>query len=218
MPSNSGYILLAPDEPSFPVEEIPFVRWHKTDWDGGCFMDFADRHGALDRIPLNLREVQSDVPYMGAIDPAPRDEQQGFFQTWLFFGVLAEFYGINRQSGDVDEPDAAEMRRKRIERLYEEYTLENESGSFIVTSELFKPEVAQFLVGEVTSLAPDKISARLNFLGNCLKFGFFLIHREHVYLEHSVMLSICGLGELLNVAISTLVRSGGFMADVQLMP
>ena len=84
-----------PQDSALPPVKVPC--YDKFKYDGGSFTDF----------PIRCGFDKSGFPW-GEFHSVPRDDQTAFFQAWLFFGALHEFFGgldleqfIDRTNGTV---------------------------------------------------------------------------------------------------------------------
>lgn len=89
--------------PSDPVHPLVRVPYHgKYRYDSGSFTDFPDRCG-FDK---------SQFWYAGDWSIIPKEDQDSFFQAWLFFGVLSDVIGA-----DLDDFIDKEQQVITTERL-----------------------------------------------------------------------------------------------------
>jgi len=92
--------LAYPSDPVHPLVKVPYHGKYK--YDGGSFTDFPDRCG-FDK---------SQFWYAGDWSIVPKEEQDSFFQAWLFFGVLSDVVGA-----DLDDFIDKEQQVITTERL-----------------------------------------------------------------------------------------------------
>ncbi|KAK3374325.1 hypothetical protein B0T24DRAFT_704698 [Lasiosphaeria ovina] len=118
LPSPTGKSMLG---------QTPYVGGSHR-WDGGPFLHYACRKGWLENVPVHLRKCACSVPYRDRrhFQPLQQGEKETFLQTWLFFGLLAEFYGLNGDFTAVAPSDSSHSKATKpdpdrsveIERLY----------------------------------------------------------------------------------------------------
>ncbi|KAK3360610.1 hypothetical protein B0T25DRAFT_535998 [Lasiosphaeria hispida] len=86
-------LLPCPTSP-IPVDSEPYLPWAEK-WDGGPFLSF-DECKEVAYVPKLLQQQLSDIQEVRwpTIDEARNIG--AFYQTWFFFGLLAEFYSLNQ--------------------------------------------------------------------------------------------------------------------------
>jgi hypothetical protein len=202
-------LLCTPSDPSFPPDKLPFVPW-KERWDGGPFQTFAHRKNLVERVPLELRAVPSEKPFFLISEPYSPEEQAAFYQTWLFFGLLAEFYSLNQLS-DGSRLYTGDVARK-LDDLYQCYL--DKERKHIDSSGFFKPEVTETLI---QNLVEVEQAERVRYLRECLAFTFEMVKHPLVHITSRVTTSICALAEYFQVHLSNLAQLGLLKADIGLI-
>ncbi len=69
-----------PQDAAYPPVKVPY--YSKFKYDGGSFTDFATRCG-----------FSKSGFQWGDFNSVPWEDHTAFFQAWLFFGALCEFFG-----------------------------------------------------------------------------------------------------------------------------
>ncbi|KND93687.1 hypothetical protein TOPH_01923 [Tolypocladium ophioglossoides CBS 100239] len=196
-------LLCVPDEPSAPTERCPYVCVEA--WDGGVYRMYPQRKGRSRLVPTGLRQIPdvptpADQPFLEELYPTPLEELQPFLQTWLFFGLVAEFLGLNEVAPGVrlvDERDAA----REIALLYEECVREDAGVSYLSGAAVLAKSP---LVLERIKLAPDKVQ-RLVYLRQCLYYSVMMLHLMRTDLDYRSRNSIAALGELFSTGMHVAV-------------
>ena len=137
-----------------------------------------------------------EEPYLEGLYPTPREKLQPFIQTWLYFGLLAEFLSLNEVSPglrlvDKDVADA-EIAALHKECLIEDGDQRYLTGKMVVTIE---PRIR-----ERFPLVADR-HARLSYLGDCLHYADYMRNSLLGNLDHSITYSIAALGEVLSTGM-----------------
>ncbi|PHH93408.1 hypothetical protein CDD83_3721 [Cordyceps sp. RAO-2017] len=197
-------LLLTPADPAFPTPKTRCVAIE--DWDGGQFHEYPRRKARLRLVPWGLRrgsDVEaSQEPYLELLHPTPQDELQPFLQTWLFFGLSAEFLGLNEVAPGVRLIDEATARTE-IAQLHRH--LAREEGGAKYLSGAAELDLLP-LIRERTQLASD-IDQRLASLNDCLHFALLFLHSVRDNLDEGFYYSIAALGDLLSTVLYTLASA-----------
>lgn len=169
---------------------------------------FASRKHELKRVPLEHRPQigveasEAEMPYLEPSNPSPVKEKHAFYQTWFFFGLLAEILGINEQATRAQELDA----------LYAEFVVRDDADGkeYVVGRPLFEEATQKKIVDRLMEgRTPEEIGKRLNYLQDCFKLTYdMVVWNSHSKLERSTHFSICALGELLSTTLSVLRMPG----------
>lgn len=129
------------------------------------------------------------------------EDQQGFYQTWFFFGLLAEFCSLN----DLD--DGTRLNNNNLFQLMDTLyssCVDVQQGYIQVTYPYIK-ETFDWLLSDLPN-SPAGPSTRYAYLRDCLRFTFLMINSPHVHLDAPIRNSICGLAEGFTIALSTIHR------------
>src|SRR5580698_1881728 len=93
-------LLLLPHSPTSQRDKVPYVCWER--YDGLPFLGFPERKGYS-----KSAQILENFEAYENLHPMPVAEQQSFFQTWLFFGLLSELFSGNATDLPRD-PDTKE--------------------------------------------------------------------------------------------------------------
>lgn len=85
------HFLLPTDPVASKLGAVPYVV--TTPYDGGPFLTYAVRQGRPWLSLPDSREENFEHMYPEKLQPLVKEEQEAFFQTWLFFGLLREVLG-----------------------------------------------------------------------------------------------------------------------------
>jgi len=204
------------------VAQAPFVGFALTEWDGGQFMHFACRIDQSGCVPRQMRTCSCaettttaneflDLEKKEATKIAAIEERKAIFQHWLFFGLLAEFHGLNDPSShdSHQNPSMATAERARsIRKLYDTFV----KNDVITSASLFEENGGKQMVGHLLqNRDPENLVARFRYLHECLGFVSNMLHalsaEGPTFLDPSTVLSIAGLVELLASSLSVLNTS-----------
>lgn len=205
-------LLAVPLSPTIPVSKAPYVCTEH--WDGGKYLDYAARKGRMSTLHPSLRRfvasstTQTGDDYLEPIHPTPQAEQQAFFQTWFFFGLLAEFLGLNEADDgtrQIDENHAEE----EIGSIYEKFVVADEEGRrFISGGKLLEPRWGSHLMDRFKETRQG-LAHRAKYLHDCLQFTCTMLHTAiHTDFDRDVLYSIGALGELFCTSFVTAANLG----------
>ncbi|KAJ6789168.1 hypothetical protein PWT90_03292 [Aphanocladium album] len=182
-----------PRDPTFGTPETPFLS--SEDWDLGPFRTYLDRKYQ----DLDLAEAP-ELPNNNAImtlklqrifDAVPAPKIQSFVQTWLFFGLLAEFLSLNELE-DGTRLVSLEDAQEEMAALYREFSTRSDNGQLLTGLPLLT-KTAVFT--ERVNLSGE-LGPRFHYLHWCLIRSMLIINNCCNQLDYSVHYSIAGLGEL----------------------
>lgn len=154
--------------------------------------------------------LDADDEFTEHILPTPQPEQEAFLQTWLFFGLLAEFFGLNENDAGQRLVDA-KTAEKEIAALYEDYVeeIDDRNGNstpvkYLTGSRMLQAKDAPFLIVTRLRLAGSAIRQRIQHLHRCLSFSCFLLNTAiQTEFDPAIKSSIAALGELLSTGFAT---------------
>lgn len=187
-------ILPLPHDPTFTTPETPYLS--SEEWDLGPFEKYLDRKyqhlGLRDAPQLPTDSALMKLTLQRVFDSIPAAKLQSFLQTWLYFGLIAEFLGLN-ETTDGQRYVPLEQAREEIAALHRDMLQETESGNRLLSgltvlskSDLFKERVR---------LSSD-IPARLLYLHGCLSRAMLMINNSYNQLDFCIRYSIAGLAEM----------------------
>ncbi|KIH91208.1 hypothetical protein SPBR_01294 [Sporothrix brasiliensis 5110] len=212
-------LLLVPPDATLSRQRARYVCTEQ--WDGGAFFTYARRQGRMRTIPARLRQYTtptsastSDVDLRGEDEftepvwQTPQAEQEAFLQTWLFFGLLAEFFGLN-EDGSGERLVDADTAQTEIAALYKDYVQDatDESGTrsnYLTGAPMLLAKDAPLRIVARLRLAGPNIEQRVQHLHRCLTFSCSLLHGAiHAAFDPALKTSIAALGELLSTGFAT---------------
>ncbi|OAA76702.1 HET domain protein [Akanthomyces lecanii RCEF 1005] len=204
--------LLLPQDPTFPTPETPYLS--SEDWDFGPFRTYLDRKygdlGLSESPQLPTGNGLLTLPLQRIFDAIPSAKLQSFVQTWLYFGLLAEFLSLNELE-DGSRLVSLDQAKDEMAVLYREFSKEGDNRKLLTSvpvldkSDLFAERVR--LAGE---LAP-----RFHHLHGCLTRSVLIINNCFHQLDFSIRYSMAGLGELF---MTTLYASSHFVTPKIVLP
>jgi hypothetical protein len=141
-----------------------------------------------------------EQPYRETLYPTAKESLQPFTQTWLFFGLISEFLGLNEVEPGIwlMNRDAAEAE---IASLHQQCFDEQGQHRFLTGLPVLKLGP---LIRERIQLASDKVQ-RVLYLRDCLPFTSAALHVVESRLDDSIRYSISAVGEILATAMFTAV-------------
>ena len=150
---------------------VPFVC--KEPYDGGSFLEYPIRKNKPHILPSVAKRPDS-LPFWQheKLYPTPRDELEGFFQTWLFFGLIYEFLGASYQ------PDGF------IRQLVE--------GISVVSTSSLRISVDNWVNG----LEDGSTQLTYDHIAKCLHMVFAALRVAGPAFDPRIKLSIASTGEL----------------------
>lgn len=186
-------LLPLPRDPTFATPDTPYLS--AEDWDLGPFRTYLSRNyrdlGLTEDLQLPTGAPVSLYRLQRVFTTIPTDKLRPFAQTWLFFGLLAEFLGLNELE-DGTRLISLEQAREEMAVLYRECSKESENGKLLTgVSVLTKTEIFVERMRLGGELAP-----RFNYLYWCLNRCMVIVANSFAQLGYSLHFAIAGLGEL----------------------
>ncbi|KAJ3496823.1 hypothetical protein NLG97_g2375 [Lecanicillium saksenae] len=181
-----------PPDPTIETPETPFLS--SEDWDLGPFCTYLNRKhldlGLAEAPDLPINDARLTVKLQWLFDAIPAPKLQAFVQTWLFFGLLAEFLSLNELE-DGTRLVSHEEAREELASLYREFSKESDNGKLLIG----KPLLAKSAVLTERLNMSANIGSRFHYLHWCLTRSMLIINNCFNQLDYSVHYSITGLGE-----------------------
>lgn len=196
-------LLIVPADPAFSTDPSPYICSER--WDGGPFLTYAYRKGKSRVIPPSLVRPPEDQrrPYLELLDPTPQEHLQDLYQTWFFFGLLAEFLGLNTHETGERVLDATRAQRELAD-LYKTSVFIQDgkqylTGAMVLTS-------GPLILSRIRHAGSDATS-RITELFACLQFTYTMLNIAiHSPFDDSIKYSIAALGELLMTTVQMSMR------------
>lgn len=192
-------ILLVPEDPTSPADKTLYLCRER--WDGGVFREYASRKGKTDWFPTaaSLLGVQP-TSAKSIIIPENDPDIPRFLQTWVYFGLVAEFLSLNETPGEDDVVDQRQ-REQEIELLHEEFSMVEGGETYVKGAHLL---TMRDRVSERMRMAPV-LRDRILYLAECLRLATYLLNAVQVDIPDELRFSIAGLGETLSTSIARVV-------------
>ncbi|ROV93518.1 hypothetical protein VSDG_06812 [Cytospora chrysosperma] len=148
-------LLLTPADPAFPTGDTPYLAGEKR-WNCGHFASYAGPH------------PRSAIESLAAL---PDEELNGFLQTWLFFGLVAEFLGLNEQEDGKHIVDPSQAQSE-LDELYNESVIIKEDGKSYITG-VKVLALVPLIQERITTAAgiAGGIKQRLMYLDHCVCYA-----------------------------------------------
>lgn len=206
-------ILPLPEDPAFPTPDTPYLVIEE--WDLGLFLTYLDRKYQdldLEKLPSfpNYLPVLS-VPVQRTFDALPATKLQPFLQTWLYFGLIAEFLGLN-ETPDGKRLVSLEQAQEDMHYLHQSLSEQRDDGPKLLLGAPVMTLKDHF--AERIRLFEDS-QKRYEYLHNCLSRTMFMVNNCYNQMDFTVRYSISALGELL---MTTLYTSSHSTAPKVVMP
>lgn len=188
-------LLLVPEDPTSPSDKTLYICRER--WDGGVFREYAARKGKTDWFPTaaSFLGVQP-TSFKSIIMPDNDPDIPRFVQTWLYFGLVAEFLSLN-ETPTEDEVVDQQQRQQEIELLHEEFSKVDEGTSYLTGTHLL---TMKDRISARMKLAPV-LAERISHLRDCLHLTAQLLNAVQVEITSELRFSIAGLGETLSTSL-----------------
>lgn len=208
-------LLVVPADSAFPTEQAPYICTER--WDGGAFLTYAYRKGKSRVVPFDLRRPQDAEwpglePFRELLDPSPRDQLQDLYQTWFFFGLLAEFLGLNEQDDGERLVEAAQADVE-LAALYDQCVFVQDNKKYLTGAKALASQ--SLILTRLLQAKPD-IATWANRLFDCLHFTISMLQYRHSPFDDgssSLVCSIAALGELLGTILFIEAKLGGTIPE-----
>lgn len=197
-------LLLSPQKASSHVGKTAYAC--QDYWDGLPFLTYAHRKDKTDLLhPILRRSMGIPGPYgsfvySAVLYPTSQEELQSFYQTWLFFGLLAEFLGLNKTQNEDRVVDKA--TKTKIQALHGSMKHQEGDKQYLKVNWQTFRECREYFTNRVQS---DMSNAEgyTTHLNSCLQLTFHMLQFIHCKPEfdESIRFSIAALGELFSRSI-----------------
>lgn len=182
-------------EPPIPVPRTPYVSSER--YDGGPWMSYPARKGrtltAWNGTSFDLIEHYRSE----RANPTPLKDLEPFIQTWLYFGLLVEFSGINLSSLEEDSSVLTDSTSKDVvDRIYDTMLVHEGDKTYVSLDS----DCLRSYVESTRPRLPKDPEIRKKYyhhLTLCLSCAHSLLSTMPKDFNHAVKYSIAALGELL---------------------
>ena len=185
-----------PQNPAIPVPKTPYLGQER--YDGLPFLSYPVRKGKAGAgASFDLMEYLRHE----AFHPTPTREQESFLQTWLYFGLIAEFLGANLQGAhngsSVNGPDSKEI----INSLYSRLVINDGDHSYVVLDR----DGLKWFLNTTRSRFPTDFEGKKNHYDHlilCLTYAHRMLSMLPRDFNHSIKFSIAAVGELFSQTVN----------------
>lgn len=188
-------ILFTPKDPNSPLEDVPFICGDLR-YDLGPFLTYPIRTGRpqLIKPSLQLGRLLSEITHIP--DQEPSETLEPHLQTWLFFGLLSEFIGINT-SDPAEHPLAA--------ALYDKFVTARNGKKCVTTEPLFE-FIREHIwhPGVVEDENGGFRAERWLHMGICIQYTNVVLAHCPADFDSRIRYSIGALGECLTYCMNAL--------------
>lgn len=190
--------MLLPKDPTSRLSKVPYVAHER--YDGGDWLSYPERKYPS-QPPMIVDDKRTIVLYFARIDIGVTES---FLQTWLFFGLLSEFFGGNASHIEDDvlaegnRSVSGETANEVVDLMYEEFLNREDGGWYITTKSLLKrmgDEVQRGLADHA------RLIKRFTRLQSCLEMAFNILLVLKNDFDPRIRASISAVGELLAYSV-----------------
>lgn len=180
-------------DPPISVPRTPYIA--KERYDGGPWLSYPARKGKLTNMLKNGSLDIIEYARSERVNPTPLQETESFFQTWLYFGLIAEFTGAN----SANEHGADGSSNEVLDRLYSIILDKDERFA-----RLDKECLDEFLALARARTFPhlEARKAHYEHLTLCLSYAYSCAAHFPPEFNHAVRCSIAALGELFMTTVN----------------
>jgi hypothetical protein len=203
--------MLLPKNPTALLKKVPLVDHIR--YDGGDWLSYPQRRETrwpkLDGYDILPHDILHTYKEIGEIT---WNEQEPFLQTWLFFGLLSEFFGGNIVQEPATPVPAAHQvpvetaRIEIISQLYEKYTYEHDGLHYITTATLLQD--LKDATGRDALNREQLLSSRKR-LSQCLQIAWRILNAAPDSFDPRIKTSLGVIGELLTHSTNMVFMSFG---------
>lgn len=191
---------LLPVHRGHPPIAIPRTKYfpHQR-YDGGSWASYPSRIGkpitAWDGKTLDLQEYHR----MMRVNPTSLEDLQPFIQTWLYFGLLAEFLSVNLSGLGINSPVAG--GQAIVTAIYEATLVQDGDKTNVRMDD---DTLNSFLQSTRSRLPKDPATRKSYYehLNLCLSYTNLILSALPIEFDHSVKCSISALAELLMYTVN----------------
>jgi hypothetical protein len=186
--------LLSPTHRGNPPISIPGTPYVAEErYDGGPWISYLSRNGKVNNTFNGSSFDFMEHVRAESVNPTPVKEKESLLQTWLYFGLIAEFVGIN--AGDNTRPAKHQDSEKLVEQIYDSLLVRGDGQTWV---RLDVDHLEGFLAMGKAHLPqdPDAREKRYNHLNECLTCTHQVLANLLKEFNHAIKSSIAALGEL----------------------
>lgn len=190
-------LLLLPHSPTSQRDKVPYVCSER--YDGLSFLGYPERKGysKFAQIPEYFEAYES-------LQPTPVAEQQSFFQTWLFFGLLSELFGGNDR--DLPHDSAAKEGLVRpsniLDQIYNDFTTVESGCQYITVAKLVPYVDALLPITPNFSATFDELKKRYIHFKDCIMYTFRKLNTCRADFDQRIKYSMALVGEVLSYRVN----------------
>jgi hypothetical protein len=139
------------------------------------------------------------------------EEEEAFLQTWLFFGLLSEFFLANAKE---ESPATPEVSSETIDAIYSYFIYEEEGKKYITTAKLISTINAQAagITAAITAVRDkevekvEEVQSLLRHLGICVRYTSAILNSCADSFNPDIKLSIAAMCESLIWIIGSILE------------
>ena len=167
-------------------------------YDLGPWLSYPDRKGKSINSWNGMTFDQTEYLRSERVKDAPTssEELEPFLQEWAFFGLLAEFSGINSKASGDDSVVSKESQTL-LDEMYETMLIQDKEGKTIVTLCWDYLSSCREMMVQRLPKDPTAQKERYEHLHTCLTYAHSLLKNVPEDFNYAIKYSICALGEFL---------------------
>ncbi|KIN08693.1 hypothetical protein OIDMADRAFT_175455 [Oidiodendron maius Zn] len=189
---------------SSSVRRVPYLC--KERYDGSSWASYPSRQGrAVFSLTEGVAFNQIEAIHFMRVNTISLAEQESFLQTWLYFGLIAEFLGANStfNSSDSDLVDnnslsisPTVMSAKDIfDIIYDTVLVQDGESMFVVLDDAGLQKFVDITVSSMPK-EPEAQMARYLHLNRCLAHAQVILITAPKDVSHNIRFSIAAVGEV----------------------
>ena len=204
------HLLLPTDPVASKIGAVPYVV--TTPYDGGPFLTYAVRQGRpWLSLPPDSRKGIVEHMYPEKLQPLEKEEQEAFFQTWLFFGLLREVLGDLYREEYFLVQDRNKSRKSFISTtslvplLIDALSIRTgyNAREQVSCEERSKPRVEY----------EDNTTKKFDHISDCLKLAAYVIRAAGLKMDGIIRFSIASVCEAIAYTLPPVWRKVGGMCE-----
>jgi hypothetical protein len=186
------------------MERVPYICDKR--YDGLPFLTYPERINKISALPISSAGLLQGVSYTKVTRDPPAAEQEQLYQTWLFFGLLAEFMGLNSAREDQQPPSnqLSTRNEETLDKLYHDYIFEEEGKQYLSTAKILQGDG----ILSISASGQDPGEAQLKHLQDCLRVCHGMLRFVQRDFNPGTKYCIAALGEFLTGRVSRALQRG----------